>query len=410
MTSTSITPARSATRERLGSVYNVRRKGRMRLAVRYWVGDERRWELQPDGTTHRQARRRLADLCAASTRGELPRHLGIPFTTYATQWVEDQEALCRAGALKPSTYRDREVTVRVHLIPFFGTLPLDEITKADCRSLQLAKVREGRLSPSTINGRLRVLYAILNQAVDDELINDNPAAGVRRLRSRPRPVNHYEPEEVRRLLQATPARWRAVIAIAAYAGLRQGEILALQWHDINWHTGRIHVRRTLQRADKLLDPRDSPFSAPKTAKSIRAVPLRPIVRDHLQEHRHRHWHPNPCDLIFPNEAGEPVDAHNLLSRVYQPAVRRAGLHQLRFHELRHTFVTHCAAAGVPQEQVRDWVGHTTTRMTELYRAASTSAEGYALAALDHYDAAAANRPERPAGDPGPQRAAALRTA
>lgn len=72
-----------------------------------------------------------------------------------------------------------------------------------------------------------------------------------------------------------------MIAIAAYAGLRQGEILALRWQDINWPSERIHVRHTLQRADKLLGCEATPFAAPKTAKSIRTVPLRPVVGRYL---------------------------------------------------------------------------------------------------------------------------------
>jgi integrase len=357
--------------------------------VRYWVGDQRRWELQPKGTTRRQAQARLAQLATASARGELPRQIDIPFDAYAQQWVEEQEALCRAGVLKPSTYRDRETTVRIHLTPFFGNLALDQITKADCRAFQLAKVKQGTLTPTTINGRMRVLNAILNHAVDADLIPRNPGTGIKRLRAHPRAAQYYEAEEAHRLIQATPKPWRALITIAAFAGLRQGEILALRWADINWTTNRIHVRTTLQRPDKLLGHEASPLTPPKSAKSIREVPMRPIVREQLEAHKRDHAIPNPLDLIFPNDAGQPADAHNLVRRVYHPAIHRAGLHQIRFHDLRHTFVTYCAAAGVPQEQVRDWIGHTDTRTTEIYRATSQGAEAFALKALDLFDEFAA---------------------
>jgi len=377
--------ARARTRTRLGAIYNVRRKGEPRLAVRYWVGDERRWELQPKGATRRQAQARLAELATASARGELPRQIDIPFDAYAYHWVEEQEALCRAGVLKPSTYRDRETTVRVHLVPFFGNPALDQITKADCRAFQLAKVKQGTLTPTTINGRMRVLNAILNHAVDADLIPQNTANGIKRLRAQPRAAQHYEVDEAHRLIHATPKPWRALIAIAAFAGLRQGEILALRWTDINWATNRIRVRTTLQRPDKLLGHEPSPLTPPKSAKSIREVPMRPIVRQHLEAHKRDHAIPNQLDLVFPNDTGRPTDAHNLVRRVYHPAVRRAGLHRIRFHDLRHTFVTYCAAAGVPQEQVRDWIGHTDTRTTEIYRATSQGAETYALGLLDRFE-------------------------
>src|SRR6185295_6086368 len=107
----------------------------------------------------------------------------------------------------------------------------------------------------------------------------------------------------------------------------------------------------------------------KTESSRRSVPMRPVLRELLERHKAA-WRPNELDLVFANGAGNPVDARNLVSRVYKPAVRRAGLREIRFHDLRHTFVTYCAAAGVPLAKVADWVGHSDAKITEIYRHAS----------------------------------------
>jgi integrase len=95
--------------------------------------------------------------------------------------------------------------------------------------------------------------------------------------------------------------------------------------------------------------------------------------------------PNDLDLIFANDAGNPVDARNLVTRVYKPAVRRAGLREIRFHDLRHTFVAYCAGAGVPLGKVADWVGHSDSRITEVYRHASADSEEFALGLLASFD-------------------------
>ena len=196
----------------------------------------------------------------------------------------------------------------------------------------------------------------------------------------------YEIAEADKLVRSTPKSSRALIGLAVYAGLRQGEILALRWTDIDWATNRIHVRRNLQSRYKLkkLGIAD-PFGLPKTESSRRAVPIRPVLRELLERHKQTSP-PNQLDLLFANAAGQPVDVRNLVTRVYKPAAQRAGLREIRFHDLRHTFVTYCAGAGVPLAKVADWVGHSDSRITEIYRHASADSEEFALATLEAFDA------------------------
>lgn len=96
----------------------------------------------------------------------------------------------------------------------------------------------------------------------------------------------------------------------------------------------------------------SVFTAPKTEHGRRLVPMRPVLQRLLEQHQ-RTANPNEHDLVFANQAGEPLDATNVINRIYLPAIKRAGLRRIRFHDLRHTFVTYCAAAGVPLVKVGD---------------------------------------------------------
>lgn len=384
----------STGRVKIGSVTQRRRKdGTTRFGVRYWVRGESepRWELQPPGTSKRAAEKRLQELSGAAERGEIALQRGVVFEVYARRWLGEQKALAAAGSLKPSTYADYANSVERHLIPFFEGLRLDELTRADCRSFVTAKVGEGKLKPKTINNALVPLRLLLKQAGEDGCTANAPENGIRRVKVVSKPAEWYEIDEAHLLVSRTPKEWRAAIGLAAYAGLRQGEILALQWGDIDWANNRIAVRRNLQRAGKAkIAGVTDLFSSPKSDRGQRLVPLRPVLRAILEGHR-TGWAPNDGGLLFAAENGQPVDANNFVNRVYLPAVKRAGLRKIRFHDLRHSFVTYCAAAGVPLAKVGDWVGHSDSRITEIYRHASADSEGFALGLLAAFEVSASDR-------------------
>ena len=106
--------------------------------------------------------------------------------------------------------------------------------------------------------------------------------------------------------------------------------------------------------------------------------MRSNVRALLEQHKRDHAIPNPHDLVFTAPNGSPLDPTNVVQRVYLPAVNRAGLRRIRWHDLRHTAVTYWAAAGVPQPKVGDWIGHADSRITEIYRHSSIESEDFAL--------------------------------
>jgi integrase len=391
----------SATRARTGSVTKrVRKDGTTVYGVRYWVRGEAepRWELQPAGTSHRAARARLQHLSGAAQRGEVAMRRGVLFEAYADRWVGEQEALVRAGALKASTFVDYKGAAENHLKPFFEGLRLDEMTRADVRAFTTAKVEAGKLAPKTINNLLVPLGLILKQAAEDGCTVSSPETGLRRVKVHRPDSEWYEVAEAEKLLTATPKQWRALLGLAVLAGLRQGEILALRWKDVDWAGSRIHVRLNLQSKYKVakVDGMTEVLGRPKTETSRRSVPMRPQLRELLEQHKQA-WRPNPLNLVFANEAGNPIDARNLVSRVYKPAVKRAGLREIRFHDLRHTFVTYCAAAGVPLAKVADWVGHSDSRITEIYRHSSADSEEFALSLLDTFERGLASQNERNGG-------------
>lgn len=140
-------------------------------------------------------------------------------------------------------------------------------------------------------------------------------------------------------------------------GLRQGELLGLRWRDVDWRAGRVRVRRSYVRGE---------FGSPKSKRSSRAVPLADRVARVLEQHFQRSAYQADDDLVFAHpQLGTPLDRSKVLKR-FKAAAARAGLERVRFHDLRHTFGTRMAAAGVPMRTLQEWMGHRDFKTTLIY--------------------------------------------
>jgi len=310
----------------------------------------------------------------------------VKFGKYAAGWLANQYDLARAGLVRANTLCRFESALAVHLLPFFGAIDIDQIDRRQCEAFRSTLFISQQLAPRTINGIIAILRLILRRAIQDGAMTvPDPTAGMRPLFAPPRRVDCYTSAELGRLLDATPVRWRAVIALAGLAGLRQGEIFALRHDNVDLGSRVVHVRRSLQRSHHLLTL-DQRMGPPKSPAASRDVPMRAQLASILSAHFAEHWRQNPHDLAFPGRQGRPLYPANVYRRVYQPAIAAAGLRSLSFHDLRVTFITHCAEAGVPIATIARWAGHTQTKTTELYWAATPTAEASALRLLSQYDA------------------------
>ena len=264
---------------------------------------------------------------------------------------------------KPTTLSDYRSMLRRHIEPFFGNRAIERIGPDDLRSYLAAKKRDG-LSTKTISNQLVFLHGLFSHAVKRGWTPTNPVASVDRPRASTGDpdIRYLDLSELEALLRAVPDDYlgpteHALYLTAAMTGLRQGELVALRWLDVDWQAGRIRVRRNYTRQQ---------FGTPKSKRSSRSVPLADRVAGELERHFQRSPSKGDEDLVFAHpQTGHPLDASKIRKR-FSAALARAGLRQVRFHDLRHTFGTHCAASGVPLRTLQEWLGHKDAKTTEIY--------------------------------------------
>lgn len=271
---------------------------------------------------------------------------------YLAGWLSDVRATCAA-----STYRLREMVVRLHISPHLGRLRLGAIRPSHIRGL-LATLQTLGVGARTCALAHTTLGCAFNAAVKDEMIERSPVALVAAPRAQKKAKRILSLDEARTLLAAAHDNpLRAIYYLALTTGMRQGEILALTWSDVDLDAAVLSVKATLTRdlAGKLVR------SSPKTESSRRAVHLPAMTVEALR--RHRKGQANPFGLVFTDAAGGPIRKDNFTRRSFQPLLPRAGLPRVTFHSLRHAANSILLAQGESVLTLAERLGHSSTRMT-----------------------------------------------
>jgi integrase len=250
-------------------------------------------------------------------------------------------------------------------------------------------------SPSTVRNALNPLQAIYRWLIEDEEVGANPTKDVQLPRVTGRRDRVAPPDEARRLIDAVPEPERALWATAMYAGLRRGELRALRWADVDLASGVLRVERSW-------DSKEGAIEA-KSEAGRRTVPVTPLLRDLLDEHKLRTGGDGD-DLVFGMRARHPFDPSTVRRRA-RAAWRRAALSPITLHECRHTFASLMIDAGVNPKALSTFMGHTSIKITfDLYGHLMPGSEAEAAKLLHAYLTAAGEQAARsadaePAGAP-----------
>jgi integrase len=281
----------------------------------------------------------------------------------------------RSGdTFKPSALRGYEAAMTGRVLPLFGSARLSSITHLDLQDFADRLVAD-RLEPSTVRNVLMPVRAIYRRAVKRGDVAVNPTTGLELPAVRGRRDRIASPKEAASLLAALPDEDRAVWAMAMYAGLRRGELMAITWENIDLDTGVIRVERAF-------DPKAGEYVAPKSRAGRRTVPIVTLLREHLIRHRLRTG--RSAGLVFGATSESTLD--------YWAAARRArriwitaDLVPIGMHECRHTFASIAIAAGMNAKALSTFLGHASVAITlDRYGHLMPGAEEAAAELLDAY--------------------------
>jgi integrase len=264
---------------------------------------------------------------------------------------------------KPSSIESKRYMLGMHLVPTLGRRRLDEIGHKEIETYKSQKLKEG-LSPKSINNQLTTLHKLLDVAVDWGILEHVPR--VKWLKGPKAEFDFLTFDETDRLLAAAEPKWFPMIALALKTGLRMGELIALEWGDVDLFAGRLVVRRSNWRGQ---------VGSPKNGRS-REVPLSDETVRVLKAHRHLRG-----ELVFCDERGESL-AYEAGRDPLRRACRRAGLRKVGWHTLRHSFASHLAMRGVPLKAIQELMGHSTIEMTMRYAHLSPDVKKDAVQLLD----------------------------
>ena len=333
-----VTRAKRKNRNGAGSPARLRNDGRYEARATLNTTTGRR-RVSFYGRTAKEAEDERLQALADETKGIIHSDPGqLTVADYLQAWLMDTARY----QVRDSTFHRYEQVVRNPLRPFFHRLRLRDLTPAHVRAFKARKLDES-LHPNTVGGMQGVLSGALNQAVDDRLISSNPAARVKKAAARgERPMVSLTQEEASRLVAAAMgSHYEALIVVALRTGMRQGELAALKWQDIDLEGPRpaITVRHS---ADTRISP---PQITPTKTGKDRRVRIGPPTVEVLKAHRARQrferlrarsWE-NP-DLVFPNTRDE-IRRSGSVRKSLRRLLKKADFpepERVRFHDLRHT--------------------------------------------------------------------------
>ena len=339
-----------------------RRKDGLYMA-RYWVetpkGPKRRTLY---GRTREEARDKMARALADRVDGLVFDDENVTVGEYLDSWLKGSVR----GSVRQSTLDRYEIAVRVHIKPALGRLKLRKLTPAHLAGFYQDRLAAG-FAPASVNKLHVTLHKALDQAVRWRMVPRNVAEAVKGPRPTPPEMRTLSGAETRGLLEAARGdRLEALYVLAVHTGMRQGELLALKWRDIDLENTKVGVRRTITMSEGRIF-----LGEVKTKKSRRTIRLTDAAVRALRGHLARQiGHVESLGdlygdqgLVFASEVGTPINPTNLRRRSFAALLKRANLPRIRFHDLRHTCATLLLGRNVHTKYVQELLGHANIAIT-----------------------------------------------
>jgi len=270
------------------------------------------------------------------------------FEEFVTRFLSTRESL----GIDEKTHRRQVGIVKNHFLPHIGHLKIAQVRHTTVNGLVADWLRQ-ELAPRTIHQHLQFLSQVFNEAIYQDMLTKNPVDGVRRPRANPVKKRVLTETEAQRLLEACDETEKPFLHFALATGMRFNELAALEWCDVDFNKKNLYVRKS------------------KTAAGIRDISINnsdiEVLREIRRQTTEKH---GTSDLVFRSGGGHGVDYDNFTKRRFLPLVKRIGLTEVRFNDLRRTHATMLVLAGLDPMTITQRMGHSHISTTLQYYAAA----------------------------------------
>ena len=323
-----------------------------------WVIDfydtrgKRRWITMPKGTTKTKAHEKLREVEDQLKRGIYIPDRRIPtFKEVAEDWIEYKKPNIRASSLK---------MYEGHLKHHFSSINLLKVNRITTVTVEkfISSKQDAGMNITTLRKLIVTFNQVMNYAVRHRYIDHNPVRDAERPKTKglanKKEIVVLSTEQVGDFLEAvSQEKYRVFFRLAVMSGARQGELVGLKWTDVDWFNNQINIKRTFNNGS---------WYDTKTEASNRKIDLGPSMMAELKR-----WcvacPPNDLDLVFPNEAGKPLDHWHIIDRYFLPALCASGCPTIRFHDLRHTYASLLIEQGENIKYIQSQLGHSSPTVT-----------------------------------------------
>jgi len=363
---------------------NIRQRSKRSWQIQIYIGKE------PDGTPKRHfetvrgtkgdAQRRRTELLASLDKGIYVFPGKLTLADLLNQFLQGYvRTKC-----SQKTQDGYQMIMERHLMPALGHILLKQLTPQAIQAYYGQACE--KLSARTVHKHHRLLKQSLKYGVKQGYLGRNPCDLVDAPSWKGKPMRTLTPEELEGLLEiASDNKFYPVIYTAVASGLRQAELLGLRWRDINLNLRSISVCQVLYKHHGICE-----FKEPKTKHSKRRVDMTGKLVDYLREYKgekeslslHLGRLLKPDDLVFSGIEGKPLDP-SVLSHSFAKIVKQAGLENMRFHDLRHTFASLTFLCGGKPKVISEALGHASVAFTmDTYSHIIEGMQSEAMALLD----------------------------
>lgn len=361
-----------------GSIYRQKSTGKWGGSITLENGKRKYFY----GKTQKEVQDKINEALYEQQRGMLATGSNATMQEYLEDWLEKTHK----HTVRLGTYLNYQKLLRNYLVPGLGKVKLQKLTAPQVQAFYSATLEKG-LSPKTVTNIHGLLHKALDNAVRWNIVSRNVCDAVTPPRVPRKELNFLTQDQAATLLQEVKAnKLEALLTVAVTTGLRRGELLALRWQDINFELGTIQVKRAVSYHQVY----GYVESEPKTSRSRREIMLASFVVDVLTKHQQQQLEQRLAvggdwtdkNLVFTNATGDFYSPSTLV-KAFRRFLKKVGLPDMRFHDLRHSAATILLTMKVHPKVVQEILGHSqiTTTM-DIYSHAMPSMQSEATEQWD----------------------------